>query len=112
VVRDETIAIHGSYLADGTRAVAVPIYQTVAHDFVDAAHAGAVFDLETPGFHYNRINNPTVDVLERRMTSLEQGVGAVAFSFTEPPTRPGNKTSSRRGTNNEPPATSVGRTNP
>jgi O-acetylhomoserine (thiol)-lyase len=80
VVRDETIAIHGSYLADGTRAVAVPIYQTVAHDFVDAAHAGAVFDLETPGFHYNRINNPTVDVLERRMTSLEQGVGAVALS--------------------------------
>ena len=80
MVRDETIAIHGSYLADGTRAVAVPIYQTVA--------------------------------VERRMTSLEQGVGAVAFSFTEPPTRPGNKTSSRRGTNNEPPATSVGRTNP
>ena len=52
----------------------------MAHDFVDAAHAGAVFDLETPGFHYNRINNPTVDVLERRMTSLEQGVGAVAVS--------------------------------
>jgi O-acetylhomoserine (thiol)-lyase len=65
---------------DSTRAVAVPIYQTVAHDFVDAAHAGAVFDLETPGFHYNRINNPTVDVLERRMTSLEQGAGAVAVS--------------------------------
>ena len=80
VVRDETIAVHGGYTPDSTRAVAVPIYQTVAHDFVDAAHAGAVFDLETPGFHYNRINNPTVDVLERRMTSLEQGVGAVAVS--------------------------------
>jgi O-acetylhomoserine (thiol)-lyase len=52
----------------------------VAHDFVDSAHAGAVFDLEMPGFHYNRINNPTVDVLEQRMTSLEQGVGAVALS--------------------------------
>jgi O-acetylhomoserine (thiol)-lyase len=80
VVRDETIAVHGGYTPDSTRAVAVPIYQTVAHDFVDAAHAGAVFDLETPGFHYNRINNPTVDVLERRMTSLEQGAGAVAVS--------------------------------
>ena len=59
-MHDETIAIHGGYTSDGTRAVAVPIYQTVAHDFIDAAHAGAVLDLETPGFHYNRLNNPTL----------------------------------------------------
>jgi len=79
-VRDETIAVHGGYEADGTRAVAVPIYQTVAHDFIDAAHAGAVFDLEVPGFHYNRINNPTVDVLEKRLTALEHGTRGVAVS--------------------------------
>lgn len=79
-VRDETIAIHGGYDADSTRAVAVPIYQTVAHDFVDADHAAAVFDLEVPGFHYNRINNPTVEVLERRMAALEEGAGALALS--------------------------------
>jgi O-acetylhomoserine (thiol)-lyase len=79
-VHDETIAVHGGYEADGTRAVAVPIYQTVAHDFRDAAHAGRIFDLEEPGFHYNRINNPTVDVLERRMTALERGARAVAVS--------------------------------
>jgi O-acetylhomoserine (thiol)-lyase len=79
-VRDETIAIHGGYEPDTTRAVAVPIYQTVAHDFLDAEHAGAIFDLETPGFHYNRINNPTNDVLERRMTALERGVGAMTVS--------------------------------
>ncbi len=79
-MRDETVAIHGGYMADSTRAVAVPIYQTVAHDFIDAEHAGAVFDLETPGFHYNRLNNPTNDVLERRLAALEGGVGAVTFS--------------------------------
>jgi O-acetylhomoserine (thiol)-lyase len=81
-VRDETIAIHGGYQADTdtTRAVAVPIYQTVAHDFVDADHAAAVFDLTMPGFHYNRINNPTVAVLESRMASLERGVGALALA--------------------------------
>jgi O-acetylhomoserine (thiol)-lyase len=79
-VRDETIAIHGGYEADSTRAVAVPVYQTVAHDFIDADHAAAVFDLESPGFHYNRINNPTVDVLEKRLTALEGGVGALAVS--------------------------------
>jgi len=79
-MRDETIAIHGGYEADATRAVAVPIYQTVAHDFVDADHAAAIFDLAVPGFHYNRVNNPTVDVLERRMASLEGGVGAMALA--------------------------------
>jgi O-acetylhomoserine (thiol)-lyase len=79
-VHDETIAIHGGYEADSTRAVAVPVYQTVAHDFTDAAHAGAVFDLEMPGFHYNRINNPTVDVLESRLAALEGGVASVAVS--------------------------------
>ena len=79
-MHDETLAIHGGYTPDSTRAVAVPIYQTVAHDFVDADHAGAIMDLETPGFHYNRINNPTVDVLERRLTGLEGGVGAMAVS--------------------------------
>jgi O-acetylhomoserine (thiol)-lyase len=79
-VRDETIAIHGGYEADGTRAVAVPIYQTVAHDFIDADHAADVFDLAVPGFHYNRVNNPTVAVLESRMAALERGVGGLALS--------------------------------
>lgn len=79
-MHDETIAIHGGYKADGTRAVAVPIYQTVAHDFIDHEHAGGIFDLEIPGFHYNRINNPTTDVLEQRLTMLEGGTGALAVS--------------------------------
>jgi O-acetylhomoserine (thiol)-lyase len=79
-MHDETIAIHGGYQADGTRAVAVPIYLTVAHDFIDAEHAGAVLDLETPGFHYNRINNPTNDVLERRIAALEGGTAALVVA--------------------------------
>src|SRR5947209_7864456 len=79
-MRDETLAIHGGYSPDSTRAVAVPIYQTVAHDFADAEEAGAIMDLEKPGFHYNRINNPTVEVLEKRLVALEGGVAAMAVS--------------------------------
>jgi O-acetylhomoserine (thiol)-lyase len=60
--------------------VAVPIYQTVAHDFIDAEHAGAVLDLEVPGFHYNRLNNPTNQVLEYRIAALERGVGALTLA--------------------------------
>ena len=79
-MHDETIAIHGGYKADGTRAVAVPIYQTIAHEFENAEHAGAVLDLEVPGFHYNRINNPTNDVLEQRIAALEGGTAALVLA--------------------------------
>ncbi|MGH3260381.1 MAG: PLP-dependent transferase, partial [Trebonia sp.] len=79
-MHDETTAIHGGYVLGSTRSSTVPIYQTVAHEFDDAEQAGAIMDLEIPGFHYNRINNPTVDVLERRLTALEGGAAAVAVS--------------------------------
>jgi hypothetical protein len=41
-VRDETVSLHGDYEVGPTRAVAVPTYKTVAHDFENATHAGAV----------------------------------------------------------------------
>jgi O-acetylhomoserine (thiol)-lyase len=98
-MHDETIAIHGGYTADSTRAVAVPIYQTVAHDFIDAEHAGAVLDLETPGFHYNRINNPTNDVLEKRMAALEGGTAALVLASGMAAVSSSILTVARAGTN-------------
>ena len=79
-LHDETIAIHSGYEADGTRAVAVPIYMTVANDFIDADHANSIMDLAIPGFHYNRINNPTNDVLEKRIAALEDGNAALVVA--------------------------------
>jgi O-acetylhomoserine (thiol)-lyase len=74
----ETIAIHGGYDPDPTtNAVAVPIYQTVAYAFESADHAAALFNLETEGFRYTRIGNPTTEVLERRVAELEAGLGAL-----------------------------------
>src|ERR1700689_4693867 len=79
-MRDETTAIHAGYEADGTRSVAVPIYMSVAKEFDDAEHANAIMDLATPGFHYNRINNPTNDVLEKRISALEDGTAALVVA--------------------------------
>jgi O-acetylhomoserine (thiol)-lyase len=77
----ETIAVHGGYDVDATtRAVAVPIYQTVAYAFDSAEHGAALFNLEVPGHRYGRISNPTNDVLEARVTSLEGGLGALSVS--------------------------------
>ena len=78
-MRPETIAIHSGFDSDpATHAVAVPIYQTAAYAFDSADHATALFNLEEEGFRYSRISNPTVVVLEQRVTELEGGVAALA----------------------------------
>jgi O-acetylhomoserine (thiol)-lyase len=78
---DETIAIHHGYQPDPTtKAVAVPIYQTVAYEFDDAQHGADLFNLAVPGNIYTRIMNPTQDVLEQRLAALEGGVAALVTS--------------------------------
>lgn len=80
-MKPETIAIHGGYDVDPTtKAVAVPIYQTVAYAFDSADHAAALFNLEAEGFRYTRIQNPTTAVLERRVAALEGGIEAMCVS--------------------------------
>ena len=80
-MRRETIAIHSGYETEPTtKSVAVPIYQTAAYEFDSAEHAAALFNLESEGFRYSRISNPTTAVLERRVAALEGGVEALAVS--------------------------------
>jgi len=80
-VRPETIAIHGGYDPDpATKAVAVPIYQTVAYAFDSAEHGAALFNLEAEGYRYTRISNPTTAVLEKRVAALEGGVDALCVA--------------------------------
>ncbi len=80
-MKPETIAIHGGYATEPTtKAVAVPIYQTVAYEFDNAQHGADLFNLAVPGNIYTRIMNPTNDVLEQRIAQLEGGVAALAVS--------------------------------
>ncbi|MFZ0922367.1 MAG: O-acetylhomoserine aminocarboxypropyltransferase/cysteine synthase family protein [Candidatus Acidiferrales bacterium] len=80
-MKRETIAIHGGYDGDpATKAVAVPIYQTIAFEFDSAEHGAALFNLEVQGNIYTRIGNPTNTVLEKRVAALEGGVDALSVS--------------------------------
>jgi len=64
-MRADTIAIHSGYDIDPTtKAVAVPIYQTVAYAF-DSAEHGAACSISRPRVSLHRSNNPTNAVLER-----------------------------------------------
>ncbi|MDD5175347.1 MAG: aminotransferase class I/II-fold pyridoxal phosphate-dependent enzyme [Sterolibacterium sp.] len=77
----ETLAIHAGYSPDPTtKAVAVPIYQTVSYAFDNTQHGADLFDLKVPGNIYTRIMNPTQDVLEQRVAALEGGIAALALA--------------------------------
>ncbi|WP_058306760.1 PLP-dependent aspartate aminotransferase family protein [Gracilibacillus massiliensis] len=75
----ETIHLHGGQAPDPTTGSrAVPIYQSTSYVFHDTEHAERLFALDEPGNIYSRIGNPTVDVFEKRLALLEDGVAAVA----------------------------------
>ena len=78
----ETLQLHvGQEQADpASDARAVPIYQTSSYVFHNSAHAAARFGLADPGNIYSRLTNSTQDVLERRISALEGGVGALAVA--------------------------------
>jgi O-acetylhomoserine (thiol)-lyase len=79
--RFETKSVHSGYSPEPTtKAVAVPIYQTVAYAFDSAQHGADLFDLKVPGNIYTRIMNPTQDVLEQRLAALEGGIAALALA--------------------------------
>jgi O-acetylhomoserine (thiol)-lyase len=77
----ETRAIHAGARPDPvTGARNTPIYQTTSYVFDDADHAADLFNLQTFGFIYSRLTNPTVSVLEERIANLEDGRAAVCSS--------------------------------
>ena len=79
--RFETRSVHAGYSPDPTtKAVATPIYQTVAYAFDNAQHGADLFDLKVAGNIYTRIMNPTQAMLEERVASLEGGIAALALA--------------------------------
>lgn len=76
-----TASVQGAFdPAEHRGAMAVPLYLTSAYHFPTADDAAEIFALSKPGYIYTRLNNPTTDVLERRLAEMDGGVGACAFA--------------------------------
>jgi O-acetylhomoserine/O-acetylserine sulfhydrylase-like pyridoxal-dependent enzyme len=73
-----TKAIHAGLTNFIPDSMSVPIYQSVAYPYADAAEAAAIFTGEKPGFTYGRWDNPTVAVFEKRLAALENTEAAIA----------------------------------
>jgi O-acetylhomoserine (thiol)-lyase len=75
-----TLALHAGIHTDDTLSRGVPVHRTTAYLFKDTAHAADLFALKELGNIYSRLQNPTQDVLEKRVTALENGAAALAVS--------------------------------
>jgi O-acetylhomoserine (thiol)-lyase len=80
-LRFETLAIHGGQTVDPTTtARGVPVHRTSSYVFPSTERAANLFALKELGNIYTRIQNPTQDVLEQRVTLLEGGAASVALA--------------------------------
>ncbi len=75
-----TQALHSGQKIDETTSRGVPLYRTSSYVFKSTEHAANLFALKEFGNIYTRIMNPTTDVLEQRITTLEGGAASVAVA--------------------------------
>lgn len=74
----DTLCLHAGQRPDAdTGSRTVPIYQTTSFVFEDTRQAADLFALKEEGNIYTRLQNPTAEVVEKRMAVLEGGVGAL-----------------------------------
>lgn len=74
-----TLLLHGDYQGDKhTGATWTPIYQSSAFAHESAQELEKIFHNQAPGYSYTRINNPTIDAFEKRVTAIEGGIASVA----------------------------------
>ncbi|MDO4916937.1 MAG: PLP-dependent transferase [Rothia sp. (in: high G+C Gram-positive bacteria)] len=77
----ETQQIHAGQEPDSaTGARALPIYQSTSFVFENSQQAANRFALAELGPIYTRLNNPTQEVVEERIATLEKGVGALLLA--------------------------------
>lgn len=76
----ETLAVQAGYDPKNGEPRVAPIVQSTTYAYDDAQSMADLFDLKVAGHFYSRLSNPTVEVLEKKMSALEGGIGALATS--------------------------------
>lgn len=76
----ETKAIQEGYKPKSSEPRVLPIVQSTTYKYESSRHMAKLFDLEEEGHMYSRISNPTLEALEKKVASMEGGVGALALS--------------------------------
>ena len=76
----ETKCVQAGYEPGNGDPRVLPIAMSTTYKYESTQTVGDLFDLKADGFFYTRIGNPTVDAVEKKIASLEGGVGAMMTS--------------------------------
>ena len=79
-MKTESLCLHAGYTPKNGEPRVLPIVQSTTFTYDSTAEVAKLFDLETSGFFYTRLGNPTVDAVEQKIAALEGGVGALCTS--------------------------------
>ena len=76
----ETICVQGGYTPANGEPRQIPIVQSTTFKYNTSEDMGKLFDLETTGYFYSRLQNPTCDSVAAKIAALEGGTAAMLTS--------------------------------
>ncbi len=76
----DTSCLHAGYRPGNGEPRNIPIIQSTTFRYETSADMGKLFDLETEGYFYTRLQNPTSDMVAARLCALEGGTAAMLLS--------------------------------
>ncbi len=78
--RPETLCVQAGYEPKKGEPRVVPIYQSTTFKYETSEQMADLFDLKAEGYFYTRLQNPTNDVVAKKIAELEGGVAAMLTS--------------------------------
>ena len=79
-MKQDTICVQGGWAPKNGEPRVLPIYQSTTFRYETSEEMGKLFDLEAEGYFYSRLQNPTCDVVAKKICALEGGVAAMLTS--------------------------------
>ena len=76
----DTICVQGGYTPGNGEPRQIPIIQSTTFKYATSEDMGKLFDLETNGYFYSRLQNPTCDLVAQKICELEGGTAAMLTS--------------------------------
>ena len=67
----DTICVQGGYTPGNGEPRQIPIVQSTTFKYATSEDMGKLFDLEANGYFYSRLQNPTCDLVAKKICELE-----------------------------------------
>ncbi len=80
IKHSDTLCVQEGWQPKNGEPRVLPIFQSTTFKYDSSEHVGDLFDLKVPGHFYTRLSNPTAEAVEKKMSALDGGVGALMTS--------------------------------